>query len=250
MMDSVKKAFTLGQKALKLFYAVACFNVVANLINVLIIPAPVNNEMTMARSVLVIIITLLISLAAIFVTGGSVAYVKELIKTGATELAAFLENAKKYFLPLLAITLIIVVVFLIIGLIFTVITGLMPGVLKGLTAVLMIAVFVVLSVFLIMAPYIMISGDVGVADAIRGSVLFARNNFLKILGIMAIMFAIALVIMIVASLLTGILSFILRPLSRIITAVIMAVVNAIMAILVHIAYMDFYLKNAKVESAK
>ncbi|MBN1871469.1 MAG: hypothetical protein JW800_02745 [Candidatus Omnitrophica bacterium] len=250
MIDSVKKAFTLGKKALKLFYVLACFNIMANLVNVMIIPAPVDAEMSLGRSMLVIIVTLLIAVAAVFITGGSIAYVRELVKTGATELTTFLENAKRYFLPLLAVSLIIIVLFLLIGIIFSVITGVMAGVLKAIVLLLMILAFIVLSVLFIMAPYMLIGRDVGVMDAIKGSLLFAKDNFLKILGIMAIMLGIALVVMIVASFFTGVLSFILKPLSRVITSIVMALVNAAMAILVNIAYMDFFLKNAEIESKK
>ena len=250
MIDSVKRAFTLSQKALKLFYVLACFNIIANLVNILVIPAPVNAEMSVGRSFLVIVVTLIISLAAVFVTGGSVTYVRELIKTGATELTTFLENAKRYFLPLLAVTLIILVLFLVIGIVFSVLSGVMPGALKGIMILLMILLFIVMSVFFIMAPYILIGSDVPVMDAIKGAILFGKNNFLKILGIMAIMFGIALVVMIVSSFFTGVLSFILRPLSRVITGVVMALVNAVMAVLVNIAYMDFYLKNSQAESTK
>ena len=250
MIDSVKKAFALGVKALKLFYVLAAVNIVINLINFLIIPAPVNVEMTLGRSFAVIGLTILSVLVGVFVYGGALAYVRELIKAGAADVASFVDNGKKYFLRLLAVSVVVLLAFLILGIVSSIIVGILPNVLRPLMIIIIAPAFIALTVLLIMSGYALVGSDLGVIESIKKAILVGKENFLKILGILAIMFLIGVAVMVTASLVSGILSFILRPISGLITAIIMAVANAVLTVLVSIAYMDFYLKNVSVESAQ
>jgi len=120
--------------------------------------------------------------------------------------------------------------------------GLLPAALKGLFIFLMVLFFIALAVLFVMPYYALIGSDLGVIEAIKKGLMTGKNNFLKILGILAIMILIGIAVMLVASLVSGILSFILSPISGLITAIIMAIANAILVILANIAYMDFYLK--------
>ena len=197
--------------------------------------------------ILVIGLTVLFSLIAVLVTGGSLAYVKELIKAGSASLAPFIDNAKKYFLRLLAVTVIILLALAVIGVLLSLILGFLP---VALRVILMILIFLALIVFVIMCPYALVGSELGIVEAVKKGILMAKKNFLNILGIIAIMFGVAVLIMIAASIVTGILSFILRPISGFITAVVMAAANAVTVVLVNIAYMDFYLKNASSEGTQ
>src|SRR3989338_6218812 len=118
MMDSVKKAFVLSVKALKLFYVLAAVNIVLNVINIAVIPAPVNAPMSTARSFGVIGITIFFTLISFFVYGGTLAHIKGLIKTGSGNLASFVDDGKKYFLRMLGASILILLIFLIVGIIF------------------------------------------------------------------------------------------------------------------------------------
>lgn len=241
MIESIKKAFVLSVKALKLFYVVAAVNIIVNIINVLTLPAPGTVEMTLGKSFLVIGLTLLFSLIAVFIGSGALAYIKELIKAGSTNLASFISNAKKYFLRLLAITLIILLLFLIVGILAFVIFGFMPATLR---TILIAPAFIALTIFFIMIPYALVGEDLGIIESVKKGILMGKKHFLRILGILAIMFGVAIVVTIAGAMITGILSLLLRPIAGFITAIITAITNAVMAILVNIAYMDFYLKSA------
>ncbi|MBL7071450.1 MAG: hypothetical protein ISS26_04695 [Candidatus Omnitrophica bacterium] len=243
MIESIKKAFVLSVKALKLFYVVAALNIVSNLINVMTVPAP-TDEMSAGKSFFVIVLTVLLALIAVFVAGGSLAYIRDLIKTGSADLAPFIDNGKKYILRLIGVTLLIMLIFLVIGFLLIFITGLMPAALRLIMTLLIILAFIVLGVFFVMPAYALVNSDLGVISAIKRGVELGKKEFLKILGIGAILFLVALVVTLAASMLTGILSLILRPLANYITAIIMAVASAVIAIIVNIAYMDFYLKSA------
>ena len=100
MMESVKKAFTLSGKAMKLFCVFAAVNIIMNIINYLVIPAPVQTEMALGRSLLVILLTVLFSLITVFITAGALLHIKGLIKTGAANLASFISDARSSFTSL------------------------------------------------------------------------------------------------------------------------------------------------------
>ena len=240
MIESVKKAFTLSVKAAKLFYIVAAVNIISNIINLLVVPQPGEGEMGVGKSLFVLVLTLLFFAIGVFITGGILARLKELIKAGTLNLASFINDARKYFLQLLAVVLIILFALLIVGVLLFVILGIVPNVLR---IIIMVAAFVALTIFLVMIPYALVANDLSIVESIKKGILIGKKYFLQILGIIAIMFGVAVVLMIAASIVTGILSFILRPLSNIIAAIIMALVNAAIALIVNIAYMDFYLKS-------
>lgn len=244
MIDSIKKAFVLSVKALKLFYVIAAFGVIANVINLLIIPTPADVEMSLGKSFSVIGLTILFSLIGLFIAGGALAYVKELIKVGSANLATFIDNGKKYFLQLLGITLLIMLLFLILGILLFLIIGILPNALRPLMRIIMVVIFLALGVLLLMPSYALVGSDLGVIESIKRGITVGKNNFLKILGILIIMFLVAIAMTAVASVITGILSLILRPISSYVTAAIMAIANAVMALLMNIAFMDFYLKSA------
>lgn len=244
MLESIKKAFVLSVKALKLFYVIAAFGIIANVINLLIVPAPVNVEMTLGRSFLVIGITILFSLIGLFIACGALAYVKELVKAGSANLASFIDNGKKYFLRLLGITILIMLIFSILGILFFLIVGILPNALRPLMIIIMVVIFLALGVLLLMPSYALVGSELGVIESIKKGITVGKNNFLKILGILAIMFLVAIGVTAVASVITGILSLIVRPISGYVAAIIMAIANAVMAILVNVTFMDFYLKSS------
>lgn len=243
MIDSIKKAFALSVKALKLFYVVAGFGIVANVINLLIIPAPVGVEISLGKSILVIAFTILFSLLGLFVACGALAYVRDLIKAGSADIASFIDNGKLYFLRLLGVTILVMLAFLAVGAVLFFITGILPAALRLVMTVIMILALLCLGVLLLMPPYALVAADLGVVASLKKGIEAGRKNFLKVLGILAIMLLIAVGVTVAASVITGLLSLILRPASSFVAAVIMAIANAVMAILVNIAYMDFYLKS-------
>jgi len=246
MIESIKKAFILSVKAVKLFYIVAAVNILANVVNLLVIPAPVEAEMSVGRSFLVLGIAILFLLIAIFITGGMLAYVKDLVKAGTANLAPFIDNSKKYFVRILCLGLILLAIF-IIGILVNRILAFLPNALR---VIVMILISVAVGIFLVMAPYALVANELRVVESLKKGISVARKNFAKILGLILIMLGIYIVLLIAASVIIAILSLILRPLSSYITAIVIAIAMAVQAVLVNIAYMDFYLKSAEIKSAE
>ena len=244
MMESVKKAFILSAKALNLFYVVAAVNVIMNIINFLVVPAPAKSEMSIGKSALVIILTVVFALISLFVTAGAFTYIKGLIKSGSAKLSSLIEGGSKYFLKLLLVSLILLAAFFVLSIAMAAVLKILPVTLNVLKLIITVLLFIILAVIVIMSPYAVVAGDLSVKEAIKSSIAMGLKHFLKIIGIMLIMIGVGIVILVIAGVLSGLLSFILRPLAGLLAAVIMAIASSIIGIFVNIAYMDFYMKNA------
>ena len=242
MLDSVKKAFALFPKALQLLYIIAAVNIVTNIINILTIPAPVDAEMTLGRSLFVIALFFLYGAITLFIGAGMLGYVKELVKNGASTIASFTANGKKYFLKVLALTILMLIAVGIVAAIFLLLGKVVPGALKPVLAILAVLAGIILAILLLLAPYALVGSELGVIASIKKSVQVGRKGFLNIIVVVLVLFLVSLAILIAASFLSGILSLILKPLARYVVAIIMAIVSSIIWILANIAYMNLYLK--------
>ena len=154
MIDSIKKVFVLSVKALKLFYVLAVVAIVANIINIFIIPTvPADVEMSVGRSFLVIgwFIFLMLILNA-FMVGGTLSYIKDLIKTGQASLSPFANNAKKYFIRILAVLSIILVIGIITQILLIILAAFLPVALKWIIGIVIWLAFICLFVLSAMAP--------------------------------------------------------------------------------------------------
>ena len=244
MIDSIKKGFTLFGKALSVFCVIAGLNVVLNIINLLIIPAPVDAEMTLGRSFLVIGLGVLFFLLAIFVQSGVLVFIKEVIKKGKGSLSSFIDDSRKYFPRMLGLMLLTFLIIL--GISIPIIGGLpfVPAGLRIITALLFDIVMIGLILLLIMPAYALIGSDLSVMASLKKGVSFGMQNILKIAGILIVMMVIGILVMLLSSLLIGLLSILIRPAARVIAAVIMAIASGALTVLSNIVYMDFYLKKS------
>jgi len=245
MMDSVKKAFVLGVKALKLFYVILAAAVITNTLTFLIVPEPpVDVEMSIGRSFLIIgwFIFLLFFLGP-FLAGGSLTYIKELIKTGSASLASFLDNAKKYFLRFLAVTALLFLIMLIVTIALNIIRGIAPEGLRALITVVNTIISISVNVLFVMCGIAVVGSDLGAVESIKKGILIGRKNFLKILGILLILALVLFILFLLVAVISAVVSLMLPALFNLMMAVVMAVVFAIWGFLSSIAYMDFYLKS-------
>ncbi|MDD5679753.1 MAG: hypothetical protein PHI59_00710 [Candidatus Omnitrophica bacterium] len=244
MLDSIKKAFMLSVAAVKIFLVISAFNIFINVINLMVIPAPVNAEMDIKKSLTVIGLGIIFFFAAIFIQGGVITYIKELVKSGSTGLASFISNCGKYFMRMLGIILITILIAVGWGVLFL---GILPAMLPALKVVFLILGFISLIgilLLLILPAYALVTGDLGVMASMRKGVSVAAANFLQIIGILIILVIISIVIMFIASLITGLLSIPFKGMVNYVAAVVMAISSAIVTLLADIAYMDFYLKKS------
>lgn len=244
MFDSIGKAFVLSIKAVKIFCVIIVFNIVVNVVNLTIIPAPVNAEMDIKTSLTVIGVGLFFFLLVIFIQGGVIAYVKDLVKTGSASLGPFIGNCTKYFTRMAAIVLLTVLIALGWSLLFFGILPILLPAIKTPLLILGIIVLIGLMILLILPGYALVGSDLGAIAAMRKGVLLAATNFLKIVLILVILIITAIVVMFITSFITGLLSVALKQALNYLAAIAMAISSGIITLLADIAYMDFYLKKA------
>lgn len=244
MMDSIKKAFMLSAAAAKVLIVIAVFNIIVNVINLIAIPAPVNAGMSVQKSLTVLGMWLLFFLTAVFMQGGIIAYIRDLVKVGSANLASFMNNCSKYFLRMLGLALIAVLIVLGWGVLFFGALPLMVPALKTLFVILGLAFTMGVIILLILPAYALVGSELGAVAAIRKGVSVTVSNFLQVLGILLILILVAIVIIFFAVFATGFLAVPLKQAGGYITAVVMAASSAIITLLADIAYMDFYLKKS------
>lgn len=245
MMDSIKKAFVLSVTAIKVFTVMVVFNIIVNIINLMVIPAPGHAEMDIKKSFTVLGIGLLFFLAAVFMQGGIIAYIRDLVKTGSANLSSFIGNCGKYFLRMLGMVLITVLIVLGWGILFFGALPLMVPALKTLFVILGLIFVIGMVILLILPAYALVGSELGAIAAIRKGVSIAISNFMQTLGILAVLMLVTIVVMLLAFFITGILAIPLKQQAGgYIAAVALAVSSAIATLLTDIAYMDFYLKKS------
>jgi len=243
-MDSIRKAFVLSLKAATIFCVITVFNIIVNVINLMVIPAPVNAEMDIKKSLAVIGIGLLFFLLAIFIQGGVIAYIKELVKSGSASLASFISNGSKYFLRMLGIVIITIVIALGWGvLFFGILSALLPA-LKVALLILGLIFLIGIMILLILPAYALVGSDLGVMASMRKGVSVTAANFLKVVGILVILIIVGIVVMFIASFITGLLAIPFKQVGGYVAAIVMAISSAVVTLLADIAYMDFYLKKS------
>lgn len=244
MFDSIKKAFQLFGKALKLFCLLAVFNVVTNIVNLLIVSPPGTTALAIGQAYTVIAVTILVLLIAIFVAGGALAYIRDLIKAGSANLAQFLGNGKKYFLRLIGLTVVSILIFAAIGVVFFLLSGALGAGLKVVMTIIMVVVLLAAAILLFLPAYALVANELGVVSSIKKGVIICGRNFFGVLALTIIMLLIAIGVILAASLITGIFSLFMRTIASYAAAVLMGIANAVIAVLINIAFMDFYLKKS------
>jgi hypothetical protein len=209
-----------------------------------VIPAPVDQEIDIRTSLTLIGIGLIFFLSAIFIQGGIIAYIRDLVKTGSASLAPFIGNCVKYFLRMLAIVLLTLLIGLGWGLLlFAILPVLLPAA-KTALLILGIIVLIGLMIMLILPGYALVASELGAIAALRKGVSLAAANFLRVVVILVMLVIIAIVVMFIGSFITWFLSVALKQALNYSAAIVMAISSGIVTLLADIVYMDFYLKKA------
>ena len=241
MIDSIKKGFALSVKALKLFYVLAAVAIVTNVISIFIVPTVgADVKMSAGRSFLVTgwFIFLILILNA-FIVGGALSYIKDLIKTGSASLSPFVNNAKKYFVKVLAVLSIVLVIGIIVQILLIFLTAVLPVALRWIIG---IVIWLALICLFALSTYAVVGSDSGAIASIKKSVDLGIKNFVKVAGVFLIMFVVFIVLLIIAGIISSILLLIVRPVPPVISSLIMALVLTIWGLLLNISFMNLYLK--------
>ena len=259
IVNAIKKGFSVASKNLVLVAVLFVFNLIWNVINVVImpvgaLPAPGSDaaavpaippEVAMTSFVFSIVFVLV----SIFMQGGSLGVVRDYIKEGKMKLSQFASYGLKYYLRLLGLGIIIILIVLVIAAIAALIVAATAPinnvVVTSVAAIIAIAIGIVgiyFVVLLVMAPYAMISDEVSIIEAMKRSMRVVRKSFWKVLLLLALLILIAIGIGVLLGVATGLLTVALPlKLGQIIVAVVNSLFNGYFGIVMMASFMAIYM---------
>jgi len=250
VLDAIKKGFEIASKNMNLILIVFIFNVIWNWVVIPFTPqAPMGAGTGIAMSPALTLLSILFVLASIFIQGGVLGSVRDVVKEGKSELAKFAGYGGKFYLRLLCLALIIVVIAAVIGFFATLIVAasaptnnpVVVGVAVIITTLLVLGGIGVM-ILLFLSPYILVTEDTGIMQAMRMSINFVKKLFLTVLGLGILLMLIGFGIGLITGLIAGLLSFIVKgKILQAITGVMNGGVNAYLTIMVTSCIVTYYL---------
>ncbi|MBL7069495.1 MAG: hypothetical protein ISS34_06530 [Candidatus Omnitrophica bacterium] len=250
VLDAIKKGFEIAGKNMNLVLIVFIFNAIWNLGVIPFTPqAPAAGGAGVTMSPQLTLLSILFVLASIFIQGGVLGSIKDVIKEGKLELGKFAGYGAKFYLRLLCLALIIILLVGVIGFFATfVIAASAPTknvVLIALATIVTLALIlagIAVLIFLFLSPYILVMEDMGIFQAIRTSIDFVKKLILNVIGLGVMLVLIGFGIGLVMGLVAGVLSFIIKgKFLQVLTGLINGGVNAYLSIVVASCLACYYL---------
>jgi hypothetical protein len=245
ILEAVKKGFSQTNKLMNVVLVFFVFNVVVGLISLpLANPARAGNPGIVAVS---IISSILFFLIFVFLQGGALGTVKDLIKTGAASLAQFPTYGKKFYLRILGLLLLYILVAIGIVLVLSLISA---GILlmgdniatRSIVATI-VSICAIIAITLLIYPiYVIVVEDIGPFAALKKGIVVAKDNFWKTLGLFIILLLVSLLISLIIGFIMGLLTVPLGTnISQVIIAIMNAAVQSYIPIVMMVAFMSFYM---------
>jgi len=245
-LEVVKKGFTLSFKLVNIILIFFVFNVIIGLINM---PVTTTNpgDAPPPVSPLAIASSIIFFFLFIFLQGGAMASVKDLIKTGTASLSNFMDYGKKYYLRILGLLLLYILIAVGVVLILALISA---GVLllgdnvatRSIVAVIVTVVAIGIITFLVYPIYVVVVEDCGPIEALKKGIQTSKANFKKTLGIFALMLGASLVVSLIVGFVAGIITIPLGESGgRILLTVVNSLVQSYIPIVMMIAFMSLYI---------
>ncbi|UCD54611.1 MAG: hypothetical protein JSV93_03570 [Candidatus Omnitrophota bacterium] len=249
IVGSIKNAFLLSQKLLKVVLIFFILNVIMGLIS-LPLTTP-ENAAKPAAAVISFFFTVIFFVIFIFLQGGALGLIRDIHKTGACSISNFSAYGKKYYLKILGLLSIYILIALGIALVlFLLGSGVLlianNAFVRALVTVMAVAVALVAVVMLLFPVYSIVVDESSILEAIKKGINISRNNFWEVLKIFLSLIAISVVVSLVIGFIIGIITI---PLPLILTRVIITIVNSAVQsyipIIMMLVLMGYYLGLAK-----
>lgn len=254
IIEAIRKGFGVAAKGLGLMAVLFVFNFISNLATLPFTPAPGATAAPQAALPL-LAISFIFIVISIFVQGGALGLIRDIIKEGRIKLAAMAQYGAKYFVRLLLlgalILLFVIVVALAAGLLIAVTAPLNNAVITAAAIVVSIGIAVVTAVYFfipfILSPYAVVCDDIGVMDALKKSIAIGRTPFSRVFALLALtvlLVLIALGVGFLVGLLVGLISAALPVgAARILMVLVSSVVNSYLGVVATAAFMLYYLSK-------
>ncbi|MEE8360310.1 MAG: hypothetical protein V3S04_05225 [Candidatus Omnitrophota bacterium] len=252
VMDAIKRGFDIANANMKLILIIFIFNVIWNLGVIPFTPEALGmTGAGVAVSPMLTIISLLFVLASIFIQGGVLGSVKDIIKENKLDLEKFKGYGAKFYIRLLCLALIIMLIIAVVAFIATLVVAASAptknAVMITLTTIIALVVGgagIYLVVLLFLAPYILVIEDVGIFESMARSIAFVRKKILKVIGLAAMLVLIGFGIGLVMGIIAGIISLAIKgKFLQFITGILNGGVNAYLSILVTGCLASYYLAH-------
>lgn len=259
MLEAIKKGFGVASKNLALVFVLFIFNLVWNMINIVVMPAgtmPAPGAGAATASAIppeaalaTFAFSILFVLVSIFMQGGSLGVVRDYIKEGKMRLSRFASYGLKYYLRLLGLGLIIILFILIIAVIAALIVAVtaplnnvIATVIASIIAIAIGLVGIYFVILLVMSPYTMVSDEIGVIEAMKRSMRAVKKSFWKILLLLVLLVLIAIGIGVLLGVVTGLLSVALpAKIGQIIIGVVNSLFSGYFGIVMMASFMALYM---------
>lgn len=256
IIESIKKGFSVAFRSMDLVLVLFVFGFIWNLINVFAFKNTENP--TTQEAVLMIITGVVFILFTIFMQAGSLGYVCDRVKTGASSLSSFVSSGGKYYLRVLVIGLIVgavAVVFILLASLALALLGggqdpaAQPNRVLNAVSIALAATLVIVAVYFILlmflAPYIAVSEERKAIESIKKSVSTVKANFLRILGVFGLLILIGFVFGLVVGLVFALVSLGIKgQAADVIFSALSSFVNSYLGVVVTGAFMSYYLALA------
>lgn len=245
ILQAIGKGFSETTKLMKVALIFFAFNLITGLLMLPFAgPDNVGNPRATTMAVLVSIISILIF---VFLQGGALALIRDLLKKNSVSLGDFVANGKKYYLKILGLFAIIIAIALVVVLIVALVAAaIFAAANNPLTRAILAAIITVISiaaaVLLLFPIYSIVVDEIGPLAAIKKGISLSLKNFWKTLGLLLVLFLVtfglAFVIGALTALVTGALPI---TLGQVITLFINSILQAYLSIVMMVALMAFYL---------
>jgi len=252
ILQTIGKGFSLSAKVLIIALIFFIFNFIMGLIMLPFTgPAAAGNPQVMPITLLISFVSVLIF---IFLQGGALGIIRDLIKNNSFSLANFVPNGKKYYLKILGLFALVLLIALVLIIVIALIAG---GILaianNAFTRSLLTAIIIVISlcavVFLLFPVYAIILEEKGPIAAIKKGIAVSMQNFWQALGLflllLVVAFILAFLVGIVGALIAGALPL---KIGQVVMLFVNSALQSYLSIVMMIAFMSFYLGLTSKES--
>jgi len=195
------------------------------------------------------VISLVFILASIFIQGGVLGSVMDIVKKNSIELSKFGEYGAKFYLRLLCLALIIILILGVVAFIVTLIIAAAAPTKNIVLIAISIATAVIIGLlglclvfFLFLSPYVTVAEDAGIFDSMQKSINFIKERPFRTLGMLILLVLIGFGIGLIMGIIAGIISLIIKgKVLQAVTGILNGGVNAYLSVLVTGCIVTYYL---------
>ena len=245
--ESIAKGFKVSKNSMNVVLVLFVFGAIWNVINVALTPqlATAQNAPAPVASAGVIGAGLVFMLLSVFIQGGSLGFIRDLVKTGKAEFSSFTASGGKYYLKLFLLGLLvaaIVGVLILLAAVAVAVLAKAANVVGIILALLLASLGIYFALLILLAPYAIVVDGSGVMASVKHSIKLVKQNILTVLAIVGLLILIGFGIGIVMGALFALIRLgIPGTASDYVFGILGSFVNAYLGVVVTGSFMNLYL---------